>query len=92
MHLGCIDERTGIAIVITGGAWHDAPLVETVCEQLPAAHELEHGVMAKGYESDKIRNKLRKEDIEPVIPPVAIARNHAHTTKQSISYGTKSNA
>ena len=69
IHLGCIDERIGVAIVITAGACHDAPLFETVFEQLPAEHELEHGVMDKGYDSDKIRNKLREEDIEPVIPP-----------------------
>ena len=55
--------------MITAGACHDAPLFETVFEQWPAAPELEHGVMDKGYESDKIRNKLREEDIEPVIPP-----------------------
>ena len=55
--------------MITAGACHDAPLFETVFEQLPAEHALEHGVMDKGYDSDKIRNKLREEDIEPVIPP-----------------------
>jgi putative transposase len=69
IHLGCIDERTGVAIVITAGACHDAPLFETVFEQLPADHVLGHGVMDKGYDSDKIRNKLQEEDIEPVIPP-----------------------
>jgi transposase len=58
-----------VAIVITAGACHDAPLFETVFEQVPAEHALEHGVMDKGYDSDKIRNKLREEDIEPVIPP-----------------------
>jgi transposase len=55
--------------VITAGACHDAPLFETVFEQLPAEHGLEHGVMDKGYDSDKIRNTLQGEDIEPVIPP-----------------------
>lgn len=69
MHLGGIDERTGVAIVITAGACHDAPLFEAVFEQLPAEHELEHRVMDKGYDRDKIRNKLREEDREPVIPP-----------------------
>jgi transposase len=69
IHLGCLDERTGVAIVITAGACHDAPLFETVFEQLPDEHELDHGVMDKGYDSDKIRNKLREEDMEPVIPP-----------------------
>ena len=55
--------------MITAGACHDAPLFETVFEQLPGEHELEHGVMDKGYDSDKIRNKLREVKIEPVIPP-----------------------
>jgi transposase len=69
IHLGCLDERTGVAIVITAGACHDAPLFETVFEQVPDEHELDHGVMDKGYDSDKIRHKLREEGIEPVIPP-----------------------
>jgi transposase len=68
MHLGCLDERTGVAIVITAGACHDAPLFETVFEQLPAEHALEHGVMDKGYESDAIRAKLEEAPINPVIP------------------------
>jgi transposase len=55
--------------VITAGACHDAPLFETVFAQVPAEHELEHGVMDKGYDSDKIRNKLQEEEMEPVIPP-----------------------
>lgn len=55
--------------MITAGACHDAPLLETVLEQLPVEHELDHGVMDKGYDSDKIRNKLREENMEPVIPP-----------------------
>ena len=69
IHLGCLDERTGVAIVITAGACHDAPLFEAVFEQLPGEHDLAHGVMDKGYDSDKIRNKLRAENMEPVIPP-----------------------
>lgn len=56
IHRGCLDERTGVAIVITAGACHDAPLFETVLEQLPGEHELEHGVMEKGDDRDKIRN------------------------------------
>ena len=55
--------------MITAGACHEAPLFETVFEPVPADHELEHGVMDKGDESDKIRNKLQEEEMEPVMPP-----------------------
>jgi transposase len=63
-----------VAIVITAGACHDAPLFEPVFEQLPAEHALEYGVMDKGYASDQIRTTLRQAGIEPVIPP----RSHRH--------------
>jgi len=69
MHVGGFDERTGGAIVITVGACHAAPLFATVFEQLPMEHEFEHGLIAKGYESDRSRNKLREEEMEPVISP-----------------------
>ena len=69
MHRGCLDERTGRALVITAGACHDAPRFEPVFEQWPAEHEREHGVRDTGDESDQTRNTLREDDREPVIPP-----------------------
>lgn len=68
MHRGCLDERSGVSSVITAGACHAAPLCETVFEQLPAEHELAHGVMDTGYESDKIREKREEHAMTPVIP------------------------
>jgi hypothetical protein len=64
----------------------------TVVEPLPAEHELDHGVMDKGDDRDKIRNTLREDDRAPVILPAAIARNPVHPPQRSISYGPKSNA
>jgi transposase len=54
--------------VLTAGTCHDAPVFETVFEQVPVEHTLEHGVMDKGYDSDTIREKLEAQHIHPVIP------------------------
>ncbi len=54
---------------MTAGACDDAPRFATIFAQLPADQVLGHGVMEKGDDSDKIRNKRQEEDIEPVIPP-----------------------
>jgi Transposase DDE domain len=51
IHAGCINEKTGIAIVLTGGERHDMPGFDDVFAQLPAAPELEDAVMDKGYDS-----------------------------------------
>jgi transposase len=66
--MGCIDEQTAVASVLTAGTCHDAPVFETVFEQVPVEHTLEHGVMDKGYDSDTIREKLEAQHIHPVIP------------------------
>jgi transposase len=69
IHAGCINEKTGVSIALTGGECHDAPGFDPVFEQLPPENSLEYGVMDKAYDSNHIREKLRENDITPVIPP-----------------------
>jgi transposase len=69
IHAGCIDEKTGVSIVLTGGERHDMPGFDLVFDQVPAEHDLENAVMDKGYDSNQIRDKLQGEGITPVIPP-----------------------
>ena len=44
------------------------PGFDDVFAQLPAAPELEDAVMDKGYDSNHIRETLKENGINPVIP------------------------
>jgi putative transposase len=69
IHAGCINEKTGISLVLTGGERNDMPGFDDVFAQLPAAPELEDAVMDKGYDSNHIREILKENGLNPVIPP-----------------------
>ena len=69
IHAGCLDERTGIAVVLTAGQCHESPVFETVFAQVPPEQVLTHAIMDKAYDSHDIREHLIKHDIVPVIPP-----------------------
>jgi transposase len=69
IHAGCLDEKTSAALELTGGARHDAPVVEAVFAQLPAMPQLTYAVMDKGYDSDQIRQYLQSREVLPIIPP-----------------------
>lgn len=74
IHAGCRDERTGVAIVLTAGHCHESPVFETVLAQVPPEPVLTHAIMAKGYDSDGIREHLIAQDMVPVIPPKSTRR------------------
>jgi transposase len=69
IHAGCIDEKTSVALELTSGARHDAPVFDAVLEHCPAMPQLEYVVMDKGYDSDHIRQHLQDRELTPVIPP-----------------------
>jgi transposase len=79
LHGGCLDEQTSVAFELTSGARHDAPVFEAVLGQCPALPQPAYVVMDKGYDSDQIRQRLRAQEVTPVIPP-------KRTRKQPISY------
>jgi transposase len=82
LHAGCLDEKTSVALELTSGARHDAPVFEVVFAQCPALPQLEYAVMDKGYDSEQIRRHLQAQEVIPVIPP---RQNH----KQAILYNTE---
>ncbi len=45
------------------------PEFDVVYDQVPAENMLEDAVMDKGYDSNRIRERLQEEGICPVIPP-----------------------
>jgi hypothetical protein len=69
IHAGCIEEKTGVSLALTGGACHDAPGCDPVFEQLPPENSLAYGVMDKAYDSHHLREKLSENALTPVIPP-----------------------
>jgi transposase len=69
IHVGCRDDRTSVALVLTPGHWHESPIFATVFAQVPSTPALTHGIMDKGYDSTPIREQLLAQDMGPVIPP-----------------------
>jgi len=50
---------------ITGGEVHDCKIAPEMIEKLPSA---EHTIADKGYDSEEVRNSIRKKTSNPVIP------------------------
>ena len=48
IHAGCRDERTGMAVVLTAGHWHESPVFATVLAQVPAEPPLTQAMMDQG--------------------------------------------
>jgi hypothetical protein len=69
IHAGCIKEKTGVSLALTGGERHDAPGFALVFEQLPQEKSLEYGVMDRADDSHQIRETRRANNMTPVIPP-----------------------
>ncbi len=79
IHAGCINDTTGVSLILTGGECSDMPGCDRVFAALPEGHVLEHGIMDKGYDRNAIRAKLQEHHINPVIPP-------KKNRKESIAY------
>jgi transposase len=58
-----------VALELTSGARHDAPVFDAVFDQCPAMPQLEYVVLDKGYDSDHIRQQVQDRELTPVIPP-----------------------
>ena len=69
IHLGCLNETRAVSIELTGGETHDAKGFDLVFQALPQDHQLQVGVMDKGYDSDEIRQQLKDRQMDAVIPP-----------------------
>lgn len=68
IHAGCIDEKTGVSFVVTGGERNDMPGFDLVFDQVPQENDLEDAVMDKGYDSNHIRKRVKDNGMNPVIP------------------------
>jgi hypothetical protein len=69
IHAGCRAARTGVAVVLTPGPWHERPGFATVWAPGPPTPPLPPGMMEQGYESQPIREPLLAQALVPGIAP-----------------------
>ena len=66
-----IDENCSVALHVNAGHAHDGRQFETLYERLDPDNVLEAAVLDKGYDADRIRERLSYDGIQPVIPPIS---------------------
>ncbi|MFZ4777982.1 MAG: IS5 family transposase, partial [Terrimicrobiaceae bacterium] len=71
IHAATIDENCSVALHLTEGQAHDGRQFETLYESLEAENVLESAALDKGYDADRIRERLALDGIQPVIPPIS---------------------
>lgn len=59
-----------MAVQLTAGQAHDGRQFESLYESLDADNVLEAAVLDRGYDADRIRERLALDGIEAVIPPL----------------------
>jgi transposase len=70
IHAATIDENCSVALHLTAGHAHDGRQFESLYESLDPDNVLESATMDKGYDADRIRERLSYDGVEPVIPPI----------------------
>ena len=60
-----------MALHLTPGQAHDGRQFESLYESLPADNVLESAALDKGYDADRIRERLSRDGLAPVIPPMS---------------------
>ncbi len=71
IHAATINENCGVALHLTAGEAHDGRQFECLYESLDPDNVLEAAALDKGYDADRIRERLAYDGIEPVIPPIS---------------------
>ena len=59
-----------MALHLSAGQAHDGRQFESLYESLDPDNVLESAALDKGYDADRIRERLAVDGIEPVIPPI----------------------
>ena len=70
LHAATLDENCAVALHLTVGQAHDGRQFETLYESLGPDHVLEFAALDKGYDADRIRERLATDGIQAVIPPI----------------------
>jgi transposase len=70
IHAATLDENCAVALHLTAGQAHDGRQFEALYESLAADNVLEAAMLDRGYDADRIRERLACDGIEAVIPPL----------------------
>ena len=70
IHAATNDENCSVALHLTPGQAHDGRQFESLYESLDCDNVLESAALGKGYDADRIRERLALDGIQPVIPPL----------------------
>lgn len=68
--MATINENFAVALHLSAGQAHDGRQFESLYESLDRENVLEAAILDKGYDADRIRERLAWDGIEPVIPPI----------------------
>ena len=71
IHAATIDENCAVALHLTAGQANDGRQFECLYESLDPDNVLESAALDKGYDADRIRERLACDGVEPVIPPMS---------------------
>jgi transposase len=82
IHAATIDENCGVALHLTAGEAHDGRQFECLYDSLDPDNVLEAAALDKGYDADRIRERLAYDGIEPVIPPISSRSQKLHYDKE----------
>jgi transposase len=69
IHAATINENCAVALHLTPGEANDGRQFEPLYESLDPDNVLEAAALDKGYDADRIRERLALDGIEAVIPP-----------------------
>jgi transposase len=81
IHAATIDEHCSVALHLTPGQAHDGRQFESLYESLDRDNVLESAALDKGYDADRIRERLALDGIQPVIPPISTRCKKPHCDK-----------
>lgn len=70
IHAAVINENSAVSLHLTPGQAHDGRQFESLYESMEPENVLETAAMDRGYDADRIRERLEIDGIEPVIPPI----------------------
>ena len=81
IHAATIDENCSVALHLTPGQAHDGRNFESLYDRLDPDNVLESAALDKGYDADRIRERLAGDGIQPVIPPISTRCKKLHYDK-----------
>ena len=70
IHAATIDENCAVALHLTPGQAHDGRQFESLYESLDPDNVLESAALDRGYDADRIRERLALDGLQAVIPPI----------------------